>query len=228
MKPLVAEVVGVWGAGKSALVSSIKAADRSIQVPLALWALPTVELLRGGVQALITIGGLFRAAGGPRWKEARLLARLRALHRELQSQIRQGSRVVLFDEGPAVLLSWLRGAAHQTAGNGGPAAWWPKVLAEWAGSLDLVVFLDAPNPVLAHRIRTRSQRHPLKHKSDAEISGLLEHHRAAYSSVLTELQAFGGPAVLSFRSDQQSIAEITEGVLATFEQRATCALTPRH
>jgi shikimate kinase len=213
---LVVEVIGAWGAGKSTLVASLAGQLQSVHLAQNIWGLPRPLLFMSGLRLLTTILGLFRAARCMLWKEGKLLIRLRAMYHQLQLQRSNGSRVVVLDEGPVLALSSLH--AHQTAPDNALASWWPGALKQWAKALDIVIFLDAADPILALRIRMRSQGHPLKGKPDAEIFGSLQHRRAAYIRVLSDLRAHRGPTVLSYRTDHQSIAQITEQVLEELQK----------
>jgi shikimate kinase len=218
-RPLVVELVGPWGAGKGTFIASLAAAgDRSLRLGLGVWTLPRLLLLVGSVQLLPTLLRLYRAARRILWQETKQLIKLRALHHQLRLQRFTRHRVVVLDEGPVFALSWLHSVADRAATNGGLAAWWPDALRQWARTLDLVIVLDAPNPVLAERIRLRERDHPLKHTSDPEVAESLDRYRAACERVLSDLQAQdGGPTVLTFRTDQESPERIADRLLAAYE-----------
>jgi thymidylate kinase len=218
-RALVIELVGPWGAGKSALFHSLLRHDRTAKDAPCVWTLPTPLLIMGGVQMMTNILSLFRTTGRIKWKEGRQLARLRALYQQLTWERRKGARVIIVDEGAAVILSWLRKSAHQAANRLNPAPWWPRIVRQWAKAVDIVVFLDASDPILAERIRRREQRHPLKDSPDGELSRSLGSIRAEYENVLSDLATHPGPTVLAFRTDQTSIASITEQVFAAVNQR---------
>jgi hypothetical protein len=217
-RALVIELVGPWGAGKSALFHSLLRHDRMAKDAPCVWTLPTPLLIMGGVQTITNILSLFRTAGRIKWKEGRQLARLRALYQQLLWERRKGARFIVVDEGAAVILSWLRKSAHQAAHRLTPAPWWPRIVRQWAKSVDIVVFLDASDPILTERIRTREQRRPLKESPD-ELSKSLGRIRAEYESVLADLATHPEPTVLAFRTDETSIANITEQVLAAVSRR---------
>ena len=213
--PLVVELLGPGGAGKSSVLELLTRRDGSIRADMGVWTLPRSLLLAGAAQRVPTILRLFRAAGAPLWEEAKYVIKLRALGHHLRLQRRSRYSAVVFDEGPVFALSWLRADAHHSATNGGLAAWWPGSLREWARAVDVVAYVDAPNAVLAQRIRARAHSHPLKASSDAELFAFLDRYRAAYGRVLDDLAALDGPAVLSFRSDRQTTAEIAAQLLGT-------------
>ena len=218
-RPLVVELVGVWGAGKSSLVRSLAFRDGSVRAAPPVWSLPKALLFIGGLHVLATALGLLRSGRRMLWKESRQLMRLRALYHHLDLLRRQEGRVVVVEDGPALILSWLRAAARRSATNGGMPAWWSSVVKRWARTVDIVVFLDAPDRVLTERVLARPQANPFKERPETELSQVLESSRGAYISVLSDLRAHEGPPVLAFRTDQRSVAEITDELLVTFASK---------
>ena len=219
LRPLVVELVGPAGAGKSELLKSLAGRDPSIRVNMGVWTIPGPLLVLGALQVGTTTLGLFRASHAFLWEEAKCLIKLRALHHQLQLHRCTGYRTVVYEEGPVFALGSLHTSANQTAIKDGLASWWPGALQQWARALDIVVSLDASNPILARRIRARWYEHPVKGKSDAEIFAYLEQYRGAYARVVSELQARHGPVVLSFRTDQGSTAQIAEQLLTAFDSK---------
>ena len=216
-RPLVVELVGVWGAGTSSLVKSLVVRDESVRAAPPVWSLPRTLLAIGGLQVLATAA---RALPGGRrmgWKESRQLVRLRALYHHLEL-LRQEGRIVVVEDGPALILSWLRAAARRPA-NEDVAPWWSTVVRRWARSVDIVVFLDAPEHVLAERVLAREQDNPFKDRPETELTEVLERSREEYVRVLSELRGLRGPTMLAFRTDQQSVAEITDELLAAFAKQ---------
>ncbi len=84
----------------------------------------------------------------------------------------------------------------------------------WAGRLDAVVWLDAPDEVLARRIRGREKPHRMKACSDEEISAFLARYREAYEGVLSELRAASGLKVIRVSTDAGTPEQIAEEVLS--------------
>lgn len=226
-RPLVVELLGPAGAGKSTVLQFLAGYDPSIRVDLGVWTLPRSLLVLGAIQRLPTLLGLFRAARSFLWEEGKYIIKLKALYHQVRLQRFTRYRAVVFDEGPVFALSWLHADAHHAAANGGLGSWWPRTVRHWAGAVDVVVCLDAPNPVLAQRIRARPHTHPVKEKSDAEIAEYLERYRAAYARVVTDLQAQPGPTVLSFRTDQHSATQIAQQLLAALPLGPGAAAAPR-
>jgi hypothetical protein len=144
------------------------------------------------------------------------MVRLKTLGRRLQrEQPHRG--ILLFDEGPVFALAWLRGFGHWTMRSASSDGWWRATLAQWARVIDAVVVLDAPDALLAYRIRTRPVWHEVKDLSDAEIAAWMQRFRSALDWVLAGLTASGGPAVIRISCGGESPDEIAVRVLGAVE-----------
>jgi hypothetical protein len=110
---------------------------------------------------------------------------------------------MVFDEGPVFALAWLRGFGHESMRSEAAEEWWRATLREWASVLDAVVVLDAPDSLLAQRIRTRPDSHEVKQASDREISAWMGRFRVALDWVLDGMARHGGPLVLRVTTDQK-------------------------
>jgi hypothetical protein len=120
---------------------------------------------------------------------------------------------LIFDEGPVFALAWLRGFGHETFRNQSSAGWWRTVLLDWAATMDAVVVLDAPDSLLARRIRTRPVGHEVKEFTDRDISLWMARFRAALDWVLAEMTRLGGPVVLRLSTADEQSEQIAEKVL---------------
>ncbi len=210
-RPLTVELVGPAGAGKSTVLECLK--DRLPLCPGSVWGLPTPLLLASAVGLLPTVVGLCRQARSFRWSEIKQLIRLRALYRLLARPPADPDRVVVLDEGPVFVLSWLLVFGHPSVRNGALHGWWQRTLRDWADVIDVVILLDAPDPVLARRIRQRAKPLSVRDKGDRDIFAFSASFRAAFERVLAALRAEGGPRVLSLAGDAPA-AETAARVLA--------------
>lgn len=191
-RPLVIELVGPAGAGKSTLAQALRRRDPTIPPALGVWALPLPALMRSTI-ALLLAGVAPSAAKHPfSWVELKQLIRLHTLHRAVGRTAAQGGRLVVLDEGPVFALSWLRVRCRRDPASSPFAALWRRALAQWAETLDAVVTLDAPDPVLAERIRTRARPHAVKHEAPGHIYPFLAHYRAAIAEALATVGVANG------------------------------------
>jgi AAA domain len=210
-RPLRVELVGPAGAGKSTLRVSL--VRQLPGVPREIWGLPVLPLLLNGAQLIPTFAGLWLHSRSPLWHETRHMVRLRTLQRALHRPAADDKEVLVFDEGPIFALAWLRGFGHETLRDQPSADWWRTALRDWASLVDAVVVLDAPDRVLATRIRGRPHPHEVKEYPDAEIARWLARFRQALEWVLAEMASYGGPAVVRLSSQNEPAVRIAERVV---------------
>jgi hypothetical protein len=139
------------------------------------------------------------------------------LHRAFRQGEPGGEPVAVFDEGPVFALAWLRGFGHETLRNEASDAWWQATFREWRAVIDTVVVLDAPDSILAQRIRARPDEHEVKQASDAEITAWMARFRSALDWVLAELAGQDGPTVLRLEAAQSPPDRIAERVLEVLD-----------
>lgn len=204
------ELAGPAGVGKSTVSRALT--TRCTGVPGTIWGLPVLPLLGHGMQLLPTLFGFWVRSGSLLWDESRHMVRLRTLHRALRQGELSNGRPMIFDEGPIFALVWLRGFGHASLRSDGAAKWWRSTLRDWAGTVDAVVVLEAPDALLARRIRSRPEDHEVKQASDPDIVVWMARFRAALDWVLQQLAAEGGPTIVRVTTDQKSPEHIAEVV----------------
>lgn len=195
-RPLLIELIGLAGAGKTTLVRAVASRVAGARGGLRLDRVRDLPAVAGaaGRIAPAFIGGLLARSPTARhdaWYSVRLLAHRAAARRALASQ----ATLVLIDEGPVYMLARLLafGSAGDRSGFG---VQWDRSLEWWRRRLDAIVWLDAPDATLVARIRCRAKNHRAKHVSDRELGEFLSRYRAAYAAVVTLVTAQGGPRVV--------------------------------
>lgn len=213
-RPLVVELVGPAGAGKTALLHAISARDGTVQSGLRIDRLQFLPLILWHSLALAPAAAeLF--AENPRswWPGMRQLVRLRTLHPALAREAGAASRAIILDEGPLFSLARLTVFQNADRGHGRLAREWRSQLARWAEALDVVVWLDAPDTVLSDRIRTRGKPHMVKNGTEREVIEFLDRYRSAYRSVLDYLHAAGHGRVVEIQTNESTTDRIAEDIL---------------
>jgi O-antigen/teichoic acid export membrane protein len=206
------ELVGPAGAGKSLLADRLRA--RRDVVRASVWNLPRVLILESALRSLPVLVRMCVATRAFPRAELEQIVRLNALRLFVRRRV-GGASVVVLDEGPVFALSWLRVFGHPRIQNGRLEPWWRRTLADWAGVLDRVVMLDAPEPVLVSRIRGRQKPHDIfRQMTDAQILDLIARYRTAFDGVLVALTAGGRPELLSFAAADGSTEQLGDAVLA--------------
>jgi len=213
--PLVAELVGPAGAGKSALSEHL--ARRPGVVRASIWNLPRGPWLLNAVRSLPTLLAVSARTRPFPWEDIRHLVRLRTLRQMLARQRAQQVPLVVLDEGPVFALAWLRLFGHQRRRRDALTPWRQQALAEWASTLDFVVLVNAPDAVLMERIRARDKPHRVKHRTDEEIGAFLAAYRGAFDAVIAALTAQHGVQVVTLDSDAEAIDRTAERLLELLE-----------
>lgn len=209
-RPLVFELVGPAGSGKTTLLRTLGQRDHGIRTVVRI---PTRRYLATAFRLLPTFISIHRPYRGLQWKEMKRILYLGALHQLLRQETFTNYRAVVLDEGPVYMLSRLRVFGGEAIESRTFQKWWRGAISEWADTIDGIVWLDAEDPILADRIRTRDQPYPVKDVSDSSVRNFLARYRAAFDYVIKELTTGDGPRVFRFVTDGQSSDQIADKIL---------------
>ena len=209
-RPLVIELVGPAGSGKSTLLQTLVRRDGSIRAGVRA---PVSAYVEGTFPLLPTFLRIHRPYRGLLWKEMKRILYLQALERLLRREAAESHGTIILDEGPVYMLSRLRVFGGEAIESPSFESWWRGAVGRWAGALDALVWLDAPDAVLARRVRMRGQPYPLKDTSEPALCKLFSSYRAAFERVVSELTADGGPEVFKFATDRQSPEQVADRIL---------------
>jgi shikimate kinase len=220
--PRLMEIVGPAGAGKSTLASALAGISDCVR----LRDFPDVRQPGNApffiLHGLRVLPGLLSAS---RQGTDRLTRRQFAwlsildgwpgiLHRDLRAD--RGA--IMLDQGPAYLLTelfefgpdFLRGARAELMLR--------NLIGQWASLLDMVVWLDAPDAVLAERIYRRDKEHVAKNESMQAVFQFLDRFRLAYEHTLSRLIANRTDlSILRFDTSKESPLQIANQVLAVIK-----------
>jgi shikimate kinase len=209
-RPLVIELVGPAGAGKSTLLQTLGrhggGIRAGVRIPLLGYAWVAFPLLP-------TFLRIHRPYRGLLWKEMKRIVYLQALERLLRREAVRSHSAIVLDEGPVYMLSRLRVFGGEAIESPSFERWWRGAVGRWAEALDAVVWLDAPDAVLARRVRARGRPYPLNDTSETALCKLFSSYRAAFERVISELTDGGGPRVFKFATDRQSAERVADSIL---------------
>jgi hypothetical protein len=208
-RPLVVELAGLAGAGKSAIARALVRLDPTIHARPRLSRWSYAASLPALIPTLVRVHWPFR---GVLTKEVKRILRVRALHRYAR-RLGDGGTLV-FDEGPVYVLARMLVFGGDNIRTRGFERWWRRALAQWAPMLDAVVWVDAPDAVLAARIHNRSQWHPLQGAHSGEMNGFLHAYREAFRRVVGELCVNGGPRLWTIDTSRESVDQAAPALLA--------------
>lgn len=210
-RPCVIEFVGPAGAGKTSLIDALRRRDPGLRAPIRIS--DRRYLAQAAVEALFLTPMLIREltrASGYAWSDTRYLLELNTLRRAVESARESGAPRILLDEGPAYVLA--RGVAFGGTGPAGRSfdVAWTRGIRRWGRILDVIIWLDAPDDVLADRIRSRRKAHRMKEAADAEIRAFLANYRCAYDWVIDQLAATGRTRLFRFDTSDLTVERLAD------------------
>jgi len=208
----IVELVGPAGAGKSTITRALAERNADIETGFRIRRAAYAPRFAQAVLSACVSGVPVRG-GVLGW---RTMAYLDTLQRVLTTR-RAEPRITLFDQGPVFLLSLL--SELTSIDPQAPSIrWWDRRIRCWARTLDLIVWLDAPDEILADRMDRRPQRHRMKHALAPERRVFFRECRQRFSKVVAALTAHGPVQVVrldtSARSLDETLAEVETAVRA--------------
>jgi len=206
LRPRIIELIGPAGVGKSEVTAQLARIPGVLCT--SIWDVPLTELAWATFCTIPSGARLIRRAGAPLSRELKHIARLRALLNFLDRDELSAYRYIVLDEGAIYTLAWLHVIGHSIFADFRTSSWRHYIAALWAAQLDEVIWLDAPDTVLAQRLRTRAKRHVLSNASDRSVTAFSLRYRAAFNSTIGLIQRHGRVAVREYRTDHHSAADI--------------------
>jgi energy-coupling factor transporter ATP-binding protein EcfA2 len=125
-----------------------------------------------------------------------------------------GAPLAVFDHGPLFRMARLRAFGPRLVESAAFTRWSEAAVRRWARLLDAVVWLDAPDALLAERIDARDTRHRMKGEEADETQRFLTRYRATYDALLAEFAAAGGPEPIRVDTSREAPDAIAARLLA--------------
>jgi hypothetical protein len=200
--PRLVELAGPAGVGKSTLAATLARDARFFGGCISLWGLPRRQLLWSAFDVAPAVASAAMARQPLRRPEIEQMLRVDAMRGAVDRIAAQEDGVLLADEGPVFALAWFD-VFFARNGARGWSEWKHRVVREWAHRLALVIYLDAPDEVLAARIRARAKPHLVKERSDADIAAFVASFRGAFDRVLTLFGTTAGVPVVRWPVDDR-------------------------
>lgn len=217
-KPLlIMELVGPAGAGKTTLLRVLSLRNPAIQIgsEIELQKLKYAPVFLSNFISLLPIFlRQLRYGQSFTWDEIKYLVYLKGWSKVLRQEAGTGDSVILLDHGPVFKLATLHEFGPEKLRADGFEKWWSDMLRLWASTLDIVIWLDAPDAVLQKRINSRDQRHLVKGKTESEITHFLARYRTSYEQTLAQLRSQEGPLLLQFDTSRTSIDQVADEILS--------------
>ena len=194
------EIAGVAGAGKSTLRDALCAEHDGWVVAESLHARRPGHLpyLAAGLPTVLPLAAASARRGArPKWDDVKDALYVSVWHHYLAAHADAAGGTVVLDQGPLFALARFRWVPSPLTAAPGFQTWWNEALAVWAGELDGVVWLDAPDDVLLARINARTRGHLIKRRAQDEALSFLGASRWALAEALDAVFAATGVPILS-------------------------------
>jgi shikimate kinase len=229
ISPIVIEIVGPAGAGKTTLARALAKSSTAIQLGCPLRRLSLMPLYLGSAVSSLP-AMLSRPEQSRRFtrRELTLIVYLQLQLWALKRYTLHQHNVLLLDQGPVYKLARICNFELENRKGAGFKGWWDKMVRQWAATLALIVQVDAANEVLLERVRTRDTWHLAKHVSEPAAYTLLARQRTAIHGICSEIVGSNGPTPLYFRTDEEELDHIVQQILARFDSEVDYASPSPH
>ncbi|BAY24260.1 thymidylate kinase [Calothrix sp. NIES-2100] len=213
-KPLIVEFLGPAGAGKTTLLRALKQSHPNIKEGVIANEIDCIPyLITNTLLFFPTFISQYQHTRWFTWKETRSMIYTQVWHEILEREKDNKNLAILFDHGPLFRLARLLACGPDITKSPIYQEWSNKILAQWMNTLDIVVWLDAPNTVLLQRVHNRDTWHEVKEKSDIEGHNFLENYRRVYEEIITQIKSNSPIKILHFNTSEKSVEHIANETL---------------
>jgi shikimate kinase len=210
----VAEVIGPAGAGKSTLLRALSQREKRILPDIRLPKRVSIPILiRDTTTFLPTFLRYYRHSRWFTWRETRSMVYLSGWHQVLKHRAPRNDSVTVLDQGPIFRLALLREFGPELTHGDVYIKWWNNMLNQWAATLQLVIWLDAPDAVLFQRVNSRTELHRVKGQPEQDAYQYFGRYRTSYQQVIERMKAIQGPRLLCVNTHQTPVDRIVDRVL---------------
>ena len=213
------ELIGPAGSGKTTLFKALVEEDENIVLGSELEMRKFRNLLPFINHLPSVLPILFSNLPSDRqftWDEIKFLVYLDAWPVILKKQAMMEGTKVILDHGPVFKLATLREFGPTKLRQPRFDDWWQTMYDRWGETLDMLIWLDAPDSILAERINSRGQSHIVKGKSKPDVTDFLSRSRKALTHTIEKTISSPGPKLIKFDSSESKVDQIVSDILMAY------------
>jgi hypothetical protein len=121
------------------------------------------------------------------------------------------------EPGSVYWLATLQGCGPEITKHPRFQRWWKDAFQRWASTLDVIIWLDAPEDVCFQRIHSRDQWHQFRECPAESALEQLKYYREYYARLVPEMASQYPIKVFYFRSDQTPTEQMVEQILSDID-----------
>jgi thymidylate kinase len=212
--PIILEIVGLAGTGKSTILSSLTQRNKEIQAGYCFKKILYLPCFINIIPLLFwTFLCRHRYSRQLTWQTIKVMVFLSTLHYVAKRQSSNNHAIIMLDQGPVYMLTWLHMFVLENVKNQRLKRWWENYLNKWASTLDIIIRLEAPDKILIERVYDRNKWHMIKEKTEQDVHDFLARYRRSYEHIISRLTLNGGPRMFSFNTNHDSINHVVNKIL---------------
>lgn len=216
---LVVELVGPAAAGKSSLIRALTQSNERFKVGVAPRRRRIRDILNFASNALLLLPiflGQYRNGRWFTWEEIKDLVFLKGWHHSFRRQAANGS-ITLVENSPIFKLTRLHAFGPENMMGQSFDLWWASMLKQWGNTVDMVIWLDAPDEILVERVHARGRWHRIMGMSGKEANQFLARYRQSYERILPAFTANYGIRLIRLDTHRESLGRMSDRVLAAYD-----------
>jgi|GEM_PF-4705292 hypothetical protein len=216
--PMLIEIVGVAGSGKTTLRTMLHEMDPQIDlVPPPRKSFYMIPVMKIYMQWFPTYVKLASQTRWFTWHEIKLMCYLENWLPYLRRHSVERDMVVILDPGSIYWLTALKWFGPNLTKTPKFEAWWEEMRLKWMNAIDFIVWLDAPTPLLLERVLDRDEWHESKLLSSEEAARRFDVYRQGYMELVSQYSLKKKDHALVFHTDKTPADEIFQQVKTKFD-----------
>ncbi len=213
------EMAGIAGSGKSSLLATMMQRNTKIRTPsLPRKAFYLPFLIRTASRWLPRYVLKYRDSRWFTLQEVRNMGYLDTWQKFIQRKDKGEGNIFVIEPGSIYWYSSLEEYGPEVCKCDKYQSWLRDSFKRWASSLDLLIWLDAPEGLCLQRVMARDQWHEAKSMTTDLALKELKCFRECYARIIPEIASQYSLKLLTFRTDQISTREMADIVFMEIDR----------